>query len=416
MNPHGFLHKIPSRYAQLVPHADRVFPALSWKPGPAKMDFPAVFERDQIELRQRDLKRTGWQIEDGSGRDLLERLHKSGTTLLQYCDGRIYNGIKTGHSESFVLDRETRDRLVEEDAASSDLLKPFLRGRDIKRWRCESEDHWLIYVPWHCPLQADESITAASLAAEKELKKRYPAIYRHLSRTKMNLAKRDQAETGIRYEWYALARPRYESRDEFCKPKIVVPCIQNNVHYAPDLSGYLSNDKTSIVVPPSVNYALAILNSPISWWISQKEFPSKQGGFFEFKPAYVSNLPIPAATPMQRVLCEQLASALIELHKPEVARLPERELMISWYQQWLNGLVYELFFPAELDARRIHLFEASGRAENRVPSLDQHMTHEKLALLKACFHRVYDIKHPIREMLFALRSIGQVRTVEGEKG
>jgi hypothetical protein len=114
------------------------------------------------------------------------------------------------------------------------VLKPFLRGRDVKRWRSESEDFWLIYLPWHFPLHDDASITSASSKAEIELKKKYPAIYRHLSKTKAALEKRDRAETGIRYEWYALARPRYESRAEFDQPKIIIPSIQNDVRYAPD--------------------------------------------------------------------------------------------------------------------------------------------------------------------------------------
>ena len=65
--------------------------------------------------------------------------------------GEVYGpplyGIKTGLNEAFVIDRATRDRLVQRDPKSEELLKPFLRGENIKRWRVESEDLFLINTP-----------------------------------------------------------------------------------------------------------------------------------------------------------------------------------------------------------------------------------------------------------------------------
>ncbi|MCC6415986.1 MAG: Eco57I restriction-modification methylase domain-containing protein, partial [Opitutaceae bacterium] len=53
--------------AQLVPHADHSFPVFAWQPGPAKVDFPAVFDRESFALRQRDLKPSGWRLESATG-------------------------------------------------------------------------------------------------------------------------------------------------------------------------------------------------------------------------------------------------------------------------------------------------------------------------------------------------------------
>ena len=54
--------------------------------------------------------------------------------------GAPYRGVLTGLNEAFVIDRATRDRLVYADIASEPLFKPFLEGKDIKRWQVESED------------------------------------------------------------------------------------------------------------------------------------------------------------------------------------------------------------------------------------------------------------------------------------
>jgi hypothetical protein len=70
-----------------------------------------------------------------------------GQSLNDYCNGRLYWGIKTGLNRAFVIDRVTRDRLTAEHQSSVEVLKPFLRGRDVKRWRPEYKDLWLVYVP-----------------------------------------------------------------------------------------------------------------------------------------------------------------------------------------------------------------------------------------------------------------------------
>lgn len=151
-------------------------------------------------------------------------------------------------------------------------------------------------------------------------------------------------------------------------------------------------------------FTLAVLNSAVSWWITQQEFPSKQGGFFEFKPAYVSKLPIPAATPEQKALCEALSGSLIELHRPELANLPERGLIVSWFEQWLNGLVYELFFPGELHARGLHLFAETAKLlpEAKLPR----------KAITEVFTASRDFKRPLRAMLTDLQAIEEVRLIE----
>jgi adenine-specific DNA-methyltransferase len=58
----------------------------------------------------------------------------TGVPLGEYVGGKIYYGIKTGLNEAFVINETTRTRLIAEDARSAELIKPFLAGRDIKRY------------------------------------------------------------------------------------------------------------------------------------------------------------------------------------------------------------------------------------------------------------------------------------------
>jgi DNA replication ATP-dependent helicase Dna2 len=193
--------------------------------------------------------------------------------------------------------------------------------------------------------------------------------------------------------------------------------LSQHDNYAPDFSGFLSNDKTSICIPPSVPFVLAILNSQVSFWFSRQTFASKQGGFYEFKPMYVSKVPILSATSNQQVSCERISEYLIWLNTPELARTlvgsSPISLMSAYFEQWLNGLVYELFFQSELHDRKLRLFDETAKLN--LPSLDKLSEAEKLPRLVELFENAYDVSSPLRSMLFDLRTVETVRIIEGEQ-
>jgi hypothetical protein len=296
-------------------------------------------------IPQQELRSDSWRLESSLSLHLLKKLRVSGKPLSEYVEGRIYRGIVTGLNEAFVIDGITRKKLIAEDKKSAHLIKPWLRGRDVKRWRAESDDLWLIFVPWHFPLQDDRTITGASTKAEKVFKERYPAIYAHLRQFKAELSGRNTAETGIRYEWYALQRWGAEHWQEFEQPKIVIPAITNNVEYAFDCDKHFSNDKTSICITSNPHFLLGLLNSKVLWWFIRQTAASRQGGFFEFKPMYVSALPIPQAQPAQKAKVEKLVKRIVDLKKQDGA------VDVSAIEHEIDLVVFSLYEldPAEVD-------------------------------------------------------------------
>lgn len=149
--------------------------------------------------------KNSWCILNPIEQSIKDKIEKIGVPLKDW-DIKIYRGILTGCNEAFIIDGATKDALIAQDPKSAEIIRPILRGRDIKRYSYEFADKWLIYVPWHFPLHKDTSITGASKEAEHEFEKQYPAIYNRLLSYKPILEKRNKAETGIRYEWYALQR------------------------------------------------------------------------------------------------------------------------------------------------------------------------------------------------------------------
>lgn len=398
-DPKKFEHQ--NTFEQLVQHADREFAVLAWQPGPSKIEFPEVFENESILLKHRSLKISGWRLEQQTKLSLLDRIRATGESLHEHCSGKIYRGIITGLNEAFFIDEETRQRLIGEHLSSADLIRPLLRGRDIKRWRNNWQKTYAIIFP---------------VGFHNELKN-YPAIHSHLIGFEDKLKARGQCKysrgtkEGGQHHWLELDNnPSPDFLAEFTKTKILIPAITDNVNSSLDDGEFYCNDKAAIVIPPSAPFVISILNSSVTWWIAQQTFPSKQGGFYEFKPSYISKLPIPAATQDQKRLCESLSSILIFFHRPEALTIPNRSLMVSFFEQWLNGLVYELFFPGELHARKLHLFDTTAALDLPAPESPAYAERMQEAFLRA-----HDLKHPLRGLLADLQTIEEVRIIEGTK-
>lgn len=271
-------------------------------------EFETGYNERGFIVAQKELTADGWRLEQTDVLNLLAKLRSKGTPLGEYVNGRFYYGIKTGLNEAYVVDRETRDRLIAEDAKSAEILKPFLRGRDVKRWNVHFEDLYLIKIE-----SSSNKIHAWSgkkkLEAEQIFAETYPAIYNRFQNFREQLINRD--DQGM-YFWELRACIYWH---EFEQPKIILPAIENKCAFAIDESGFYGNDKTNICIADEPQLVAAILNSSVSWWIIRQTASEKQNAYYEFKPMYVSQIPIPASTDEQKRAIENLVDQILELKK-----------------------------------------------------------------------------------------------------
>ena len=194
-----------------------------------------------------------WVILSPIEQCIRHKIESIGTPLKDW-DINIYRGVLTGYNDAFIISTEKRNEILAncqtegERQKTAELIRPILRGRDIKRYGYDWAGQWLIYIPWHFPYQFDESITGASEKAEKAFKEQYPAVYNHMLEYKEPLSKRNKAETGIRYEWYAMQRWGAKYWEDFSKPKIVWKIIGNQMAFAYDANNYVMNNACYINV------------------------------------------------------------------------------------------------------------------------------------------------------------------------
>ena len=174
-------------------------------------------------LLQSSLTKESFIFQDSTNAALKAKIEAIGTPLKEW-DISIYRGILTGYNEAFIIDSTKRDEILRncvsenERQRTSELIKPILRGRDIKRYSYEWAGLWIIFISWHFPNTQNPKSMEEN---EADLAEQYPSLYNHLLYHKEKLSKRNKDETGIRYEWYCLQRYGANYYQEFEKEKIV---------------------------------------------------------------------------------------------------------------------------------------------------------------------------------------------------
>ena len=347
-------------------------------------DFPDVFAAERFAVPQCELKAGGWQLEPPTKRRLLARMKKAGQPLGDYCGGRFYYGIKTGLNKAFEISHDERESLISGYPDSAAIIKPFLRGKDIKRWNVDFAERYLIKIessenvkhPW-TGLPADK--------AEKVFAKTHPSIYAWFTAEDRRQQLIDRTDQG-HYFWELRSCAYW---DLFATPKIVYPDIYLHQSLAWDESGmYCAN--TGYFIPNAEKWLTALLNSAAIEWFYDQISTRMQGGYLRAFTDKMQVLPIPQSDSLQRQIIESCVDAV------------RRGLSTPEYERLLNGLVYELFFREDLHAKNIRLFDACTAAGIREGMDAQAVAAE-----------IFHPRHPIYGQLFELQTLEVVRLIEG---
>lgn len=212
----------------------------------------------------------GWVLEDLAFIRLFERLMNMGTPLGEFVEGRIFRGVVTGLNEAFVIDQAKRNSLVKADPGSAALVKPWLRGRDLRRWRADWAGKYVIFTSRGTDIGA------------------YPAIRDYLKGFKTDLEKRATAHL---HPWYELQQPQEGIYPEFERPKIVWQDIAQELRFCRVDSGtYLANK--AYFMPLKATYLLSLLNSSLTEFLVRHLTSSLRGGAIQGHTQYMERLSI----------------------------------------------------------------------------------------------------------------------------
>lgn len=261
------------------------------------------------------LRAEGWNLEEADVLALMEKLRAVGKPLGEYAKGRFYRGILTGLNEAFVVDAATRERLIAEDPKSKELIKPWLRGRDVRKWKAEWAGLYLITIPSSANQKWPWSSESNERKARSLFEKAYPAIHTHLSQWEDQLKKRDDQGQF----WWELRSCAYYK--EFEEPKIILGRFMNKATFTFDREARLHNDALYMIAGAD-EYVVAILNSKIGWWFLRNICTDLQNGYIQAFRQNLFQIPVFSASDAQKVpIIERVNKILAAPDSPDLPRL-----------------------------------------------------------------------------------------------
>jgi type I restriction-modification system DNA methylase subunit len=250
----------------------------------------------------------GWQLKSDASRRLFVKVLATGRPLGEVVAGQMYRGILTGLNDAFLVDTATRQRLIHADPTCAPLIKPLVRGEDLRPWYQEDEGRWLLCLPSGWTVATFPGLKARdTLSGWERLQDRYPALAHYLE---------PFAEAGSKRQdkgqfWWELRACDYYH--EFAQPKIFWADIVKYPRFSWDEDGIFSNDKGFFCVPTDRSL-LGILQSRTAWYaISHLCAPlgERNGALrYQQKIQYMEHIPVPVLGEEQRILLDKDAQQL----------------------------------------------------------------------------------------------------------
>uniref|UniRef100_UPI0024E1CC11 type IIG restriction enzyme/methyltransferase n=1 Tax=Chryseobacterium sp. TaxID=1871047 RepID=UPI0024E1CC11 len=216
-----------------------------------------------------------WIILSSTEQSIKDKIETVGTLLKEW-DINIYRGILTGYNEAFIIDEKKKNELIVEDPKSGEIIRPILRGRDIKKYGYEASDLWIINV--HNGIK-EKGVPPININD-------YPIIKKHLDKYYLHLEKRtDKGNTP-----YNLRNCAY--MEDFYKQKIMYPNMTKFLPFYLDNSGFLQNDKSFMITGTNLHYLVAFFNSSLFKYCFIDHFPELQGGTRELRKIFLDKIPV----------------------------------------------------------------------------------------------------------------------------
>jgi adenine-specific DNA-methyltransferase len=304
-------------------------------------DFERQIETRKTILSHNSINEDSWSFSNQNESQIIAKIYTNSNKIKDIVSIDIKRGVTTGFDPAFIINSSDYNSFIEINSSYKNIIKPLLKGKEIKKYYNKRSDLFLLFIDWHFPLQNKNKSFEEN---EKEFFNVYEDLYNHLLKYKKELSARNKEETGIRYEWYALQRCAASYFENFDKTKIVWPLTASNWGFALDTeSHYLSSGGFILITEElNINYLLAILNSNLMKYLFSKIGVMTAGGAFTLKKATIDEFPIKEIlTEQQKPFIEKVDQILaLKNYKPDAdTSALEREIDFMVYK--LYGLTYE---------------------------------------------------------------------------
>ena len=239
-----------------------------------------------------------WVILSPIEQSIKRKIEAVGTPLKDW-DINIYRGVLTGYNEAFIISTEKRNEILancqteDERTRTAELIRPILRGRDIKRYGYNWDGLYLI----------------ATFPSRHYDIEKYPAVKNYLlgfgierleqtGKSHIVNGEKIKARKKNNNKWFE-TQDSISYWEDFSKPKIIYPNMTKYMPFVYDESKFLTNQKCFIITGGCMAYLTAFFNSSIFKFCFRDSFPELQGGTRELSKIFFDKIPIKKITPEQ---------------------------------------------------------------------------------------------------------------------
>ena len=321
---------------------------------------------------------------------IIEQLGNITELVLRLDSDGIQRGVSPDLKEAFIVDENT---ILEKNLEKEFIKKTYTGGKDIQRFEVKEDGKYVIYTDRNSKIE------------------HIPNILSHLSLFRDKITCKEVKQ--LKHPFYALYRPR--NRKIFEKSSKIIGVITGDkIIVTLDEKESFPTDGLYILSSGNLDEDLVLigfLNSKIATVLYQL-FSNEKGKILsQIKPKVLEKLPIPRINANQKVTLRKIVEGILFL-KTLTLNKPKEKLIPVYFEQILNGIVYELYFPELLQKHDREIIKHIGD----LPALEESVSdEEKMRLCQEVFNRLNDKKHSLRNNLFYLDSIPEIRIIEGKE-
>jgi len=285
---------------------------------------------DKINFSQSALQDREWTIEKAEVIHLKNKIEELGMPLKDW-DIKMNRGILTGYNEAFIIDEATKNELIKNEPIAKEIIRPIIRGRDIKKYYYVSSGRFLIVTHNGYRSADDEAVLAINIDE-------YSSVKRHLDKYIPKLKERQ--DKGITV---------YNLRDcafmnDFSKEKIIWLELTNKNKFAySDKEDYLLAG-AFFMVGKSLKYLLAFLNSKLCLFYFSLICNSSGMDTIQWKKFALEKVPVIELNSKNQKPINIIVEQILAITKSgDYLKSPEKQAKVKRLENQIDQVVYKLY-------------------------------------------------------------------------
>ena len=357
-------------------------------------------------IKSEKLNESQWVLTNNAVSEILNKLEQHPRKIKDVFD-KIFQGLATSKDDVyFIYDCRMDEEFIIGESKQlgrkvqieKGLVKPLLKGEDVHRYDTIKTDRYVVF-----PYKIQNG--KAFLYSESELSEQFPCGYAYLKECEEILRDREHGRLRNDDYWYRYIYPK--NLVLFDNEKLVAPDISMGGNFAYDCKGVFYQTTTIYGyikrqdVQENYKFWLALLNSRLCWWYMANTGTVLANGFFRYKPDYINPFPVPQSISKEaEKAITILADYIIAIKSlPEdvmVDDYVEREAVIRQFENVIDALLYELYFPAEF--KQVDISFVAPVLSSFAP-IDTKNNQEAVDIIRNSFTLFRDMNNEIRNNL-----------------